>query len=719
MPRLTPCPSASRTKTDGSLRATYALASLALLTLMYLSSGIVPHASHAEGVQQAGGRMLSLPGRVAHQRAVDEVYWRNTIWPANSGRQKPGLDEVAPLETTRAKVEDTLRKSEALARLWNRPLTAGQLQAEMTRMARETKQPEVLRELWHALGDDPFVVAETLARASLADRLARSLYATDERFHGALRERAEAQLHSHETLDALRREGLNFSEVELVKVEGEAPRVVGEQGVTSSASTKSGAIELDAAQWDAERARLAEMFRDASCAECGGSAGRLPMGTVSSLQESSDSFYVTSVVASTKQSLNVARVEWPKAGFDSWWSGESANYAPVAAAKSFSYQLAEISAAPADDTWTPTRWLPVATGTAVWTGTEVIIWGGIPSNGGRTNTGSRYNPATDTWTATSTVGAPEERNGHTAVWTGTEMIVWGGSNATAGNTGGRYNPKTDTWRPTNTFNAPSARAAFTMVWTGMEAVVWSGYEGNFVTLNTGSRYNPATDTWTPTSTAGAADPRYYHTAVWSGSEMIVYGGRLAPAGSQPDQHLNTGGRYNPSTDTWRPTSTVNAPTKLNHMAVWAGTEMIVWGGSATSLVFRSGARYNPSDDTWTPTNNEDSVPSVELGVWSGSEMIVWGREPLCNSGCASVGGRYNPVTNLWHPISLAGAPAGDYADGAAAVWTGREMILWGAATAAGARYNPLTNTWSRASTMGAPAGKMYSTAVWTGTEMLV
>ena len=42
------------------------------------------------------------------------------------------------------------------------------------------------------------------------------------------------------------------------------------------------------------------------------------------------------------------------------------------------------------------------------------------------NTGGRYNPSTDTWIATSTINAPDGRTGHTAVWTGSEMIVWGG-----------------------------------------------------------------------------------------------------------------------------------------------------------------------------------------------------------------------------------------------------------------------------------------------------
>ena len=54
---------------------------------------------------------------------------------------------------------------------WQRPITADQLQAEMDRMAQHTKQPEILRELFAALGNDPFVIAECLARPMLAERL--------------------------------------------------------------------------------------------------------------------------------------------------------------------------------------------------------------------------------------------------------------------------------------------------------------------------------------------------------------------------------------------------------------------------------------------------------------------------------------------------------------------------------------------------------------------
>src|SRR5205814_2362232 len=82
----------------------------------------------------------------------------------------------------------------------------------------------------------------------------------------------------------------------------------------------------------------------------------------------------------------------------------------------------------------------------------------------------------DTWPATTTISAPAGREYHTAVWTGSEMIVWGGWNGTTYfNTGGRYNPSTDTWTATNTTNAPAGREYHTAVWTGSEMIIWGGF----------------------------------------------------------------------------------------------------------------------------------------------------------------------------------------------------------------------------------------------------
>jgi N-acetylneuraminic acid mutarotase len=76
-----------------------------------------------------------------------------------------------------------------------------------------------------------------------------------------------------------------------------------------------------------------------------------------------------------------------------------------------------------------------------------------------------------------------------------------------------------------------------------------------------------------------------HAAVWTGSEMLVWGGggRNSSGGLI---NLNSGGSYDPLTDSWKALSTTNAPAgRLNPGAVWSGHEMLVWGG------FINGATY--------------------------------------------------------------------------------------------------------------------------------
>ena len=152
---------------------------------------------HSEAPAQSFYRTLTFAERVAYQRAIEDIYWRHRIWPKENPAPKPSFDAVMSQAQLEKKVEDYLDKSQALEDYWQRPLTDKQLQAEMERMAQNTKQPEVLRELFAALGNDPSVIAECLARPALAERLLTDWYAYDQRIHGELRQRAEADLQAH------------------------------------------------------------------------------------------------------------------------------------------------------------------------------------------------------------------------------------------------------------------------------------------------------------------------------------------------------------------------------------------------------------------------------------------------------------------------------------------------------------------------------------------
>src|SRR2546430_5119800 len=141
--------------------------------LLLLVAGTVMAFFGPQAPTKVSPRTLSFAERVSYQRAIEDVYWRHRIWPRSRGENsnpKPSLDAVMTQEQLENKVAEYLGNSQALGDYWKRPITAEQLQAEMESMAQHTRQPEVLRELFEALGNDAFVIAECLARPVLAER---------------------------------------------------------------------------------------------------------------------------------------------------------------------------------------------------------------------------------------------------------------------------------------------------------------------------------------------------------------------------------------------------------------------------------------------------------------------------------------------------------------------------------------------------------------------
>src|SRR5438876_9636548 len=197
---------------------------------------------------------LTFTQRVAHQRAIEEIYWRHRIWPKENSEPKPSLDEVMSAEQIEKKVEDYLRESQALEDYWQRPITPDQLQTEMERIASHTKQPEVLREIFAALGNDSLVIAECLARPVLTERLITELYAHDQRFHGELKRRAEAELQTHTTVTQMKQTSGMYTETEWIK---------GDAAETDSAPADEksvGAVKMNSSEWQESVEKLAARF---------------------------------------------------------------------------------------------------------------------------------------------------------------------------------------------------------------------------------------------------------------------------------------------------------------------------------------------------------------------------------------------------------------------------------------------------------------------------
>jgi len=267
-----------------------------LVLLVTLGALVPPCAS------LCAARELRFEDRVMAQKAIEQVYWNHRIRPKENPQGKPPLSSMMPDSAIRAKVEDYLKKSNALEKWWQRPVTAAQLQAELDRMSKDTRDPEMLRELYAALGNDARLIAETLARPTLVDRLIRNWYATDERFHGEVgrsAREAAAGVRSASEMPALGGTYITAA----FRLAGAAEQDGRER--TAAAPDSKRVISLDAEEWADWGARLAGCFG-------GADAGSIPTDRPSPLQEDADRYFIVALLARPPDELTVATVTWEK-----------------------------------------------------------------------------------------------------------------------------------------------------------------------------------------------------------------------------------------------------------------------------------------------------------------------------------------------------------------------------------------------------------------------
>src|SRR5882672_1237620 len=115
-------------------------------------------------------RDLTFEDRVRAQEAIERVYYAHQI-----GTTKP-FEAAVPRAVIEGKVRKTLEQSSIVERRTRTPITPAMLRRELDRIARDTKLPDRVDELFAALGRDPMLIAECVARASLVGRLATGLY---------------------------------------------------------------------------------------------------------------------------------------------------------------------------------------------------------------------------------------------------------------------------------------------------------------------------------------------------------------------------------------------------------------------------------------------------------------------------------------------------------------------------------------------------------------
>ena len=442
--------------------------------------------------------------RIGYATKLERVLDAHRVWPAENPGARPSFDGSARGGRIAARVELYLRKSAALEAYWQRPVTERQLQIEVERMAKSSRDPALLRELFAALDDDPYLIAECIGRPAIATRDVAHLFPSS----------------------GPTREGRRGSPV----------------GATRDESVESWLARAGVpAGWDEPRSDPGA-FRPVTVTGFEGgdffNTAPKPGLPYSACWTGTEMF----VWAGPGDPSNAGMYN---PATDTWRLVRAAPGSGIYVSSStcvwtgslvfvFAGDVFQGRYDPATDSWLAVSQVNIPSGrvgnSAIWTGSEVIIWGG-DANSTLLNDGGRYDPVTDTWRATSTgANVPAPRAYPGVVWTGSEMIVWGGFPSS--NTGGRYNPAIDSWLPMSTgTGVPTSRSGAVVVWTGSELMAWGGYDSFTCTPCTyfgdGARYDPVQDRWTAMSAGpNVPTPRGGRGLDWHGDDRLGWRHRL-------------------------------------------------------------------------------------------------------------------------------------------------------------------------------------------------
>jgi hypothetical protein len=282
-------------------------------------------------------------------------------------------------------------------------------------------------------------------------------------------------------------------------------------------------------------------------------------------------------------------------------------------------------------------WLGVALAVilAVIVGQEILASSDAPSRGAEEGATNGLAKLPVGWTKLRP--PPEVRDGAAFVWTGSELVAWGGCAPRASDAcdptadGFAFDPANRSWERISA--APLAATSADAIWTGEEAIFLHPVSGRLG----GQAYDPRSGEWREISIAPIA-PRNGGIRVWTDAELVVWGG-----GRPGEPAARSGAAYDPSSDTWRPIA--QAPIGLNLASgMWTGRELLVFGSllndrNVAETRTAVGAAYHPATDSWREISPSRLSPQATSAVWRQGRIVAWDYEVRSQE--------YNPGRDTW------------------------------------------------------------------------
>jgi len=317
----------------------------------------------------------------------------------------------------------------------------------------------------------------------------------------------------------------------------------------------------------------------------------------------------------------------------------------------------------------------------VWTGREMIVWGGVTrtasGQASARSDGAAYNPRTRRWRRIASAPAGVlGGGGPAAVWTAGRMVVYVGNSPDGPAATAAYDPRTNSWKRLAT-GPLRVREQYASVWTGKELLVFGGHRGDVPATPTAAALNPAAGKWRELQALDAiAGLAVVNGAVWDGRQAIVAGQLYRASNHFSGPILFT---FDPKMNTVRRIDLSKAP-----LSAFERMNLHPLGRSGADIVFVAGVpslatvvvRYNPATGRWRTARSVACKLQGQL-VWAGGRLVTG-----CGADRVQI---YYPSSDSWSKITAGPSPLNSR-EGSAIAWTGTELIAWSGQTAT--RFNP-------------------------------
>lgn len=335
---------------------------------------------------------------------------------------------------------------------------------------------------------------------------------------------------------------------------------------------------------------------------------------------------------------------------------------------------------PMAGTWTeldPGPLAPRAEAIGVWTGSEVLIFGGLSVEHYRAFAdGARHDPVTGQWRRIT--DRPVGGRVLVGAWTGRELFTLGrqdGIDLADMRLVHLYDPATDQWR-TGREASPAFTAPAGAFWTGSEVLVWEREASQL--------YDPARDTWRPLPPPGVPGLLGLGWAIWMPEVGLVAAQATVDPrdGSPPVETIAT---FDPASDSWAVAPPPPRPVSLLLSAGWWGDRLVIGppDGAGQPLAFE------PVHRTW----------SIHAAAHQAGGILAWAYRsvPLGGGRAAIVTGALSCPIVVGHPDdtwSYPDRPAGPVATNGVDLWIGDRLWTWGRLDTSTGPQDPPMRAWT-------------------------